>query len=221
MAGWLRHRGSATRSAAYGRLPHAGDPRCRTWRRNAHRTGEAEDREVLYPWHPWSGCVVHVHEAVVKEAGEVLRCSLEGGDAGRWLELPAWMLDRASCAVMRIEGHPCVDVGTLWRLTAVLATSPVVVSPASASLPAPVSSAGWTSCNPNRGGIHATPAPSAPSRSSSDRSLQPPACVASGNNAELAAVTGGGPRGGDAPDRPPAARTRKQRSPVRVDRRAR
>ena len=52
---------------------------------------------------------MRVHEAVAKEAGEVLRCSLEGCDAGRWLELPAWMLDRVSCAQMRIEGRLCVD----------------------------------------------------------------------------------------------------------------
>ena len=124
------------RSAAYGRLPRAGDPRCRTRRRNAHRTGEAEEREVLYRWHPWSGRVVRVHEAVAKEAGEVLRCSLEGCDAGRWLELPAWMLDRVSCAPMRIEERLCVDVGALSALTAVLATAPVV-SPAAPSSHAP------------------------------------------------------------------------------------
>ena len=52
-----------------------------------------------------------------------LRCSLEGCDAGRWLELPAWMLDRVSCAPMRIEERPCVDVGALSALTAVLATT--------------------------------------------------------------------------------------------------
>ena len=32
---------------------------------------------------------MRVHEAVAKEAGEVLRCSLEGCDAGRWLEAVA------------------------------------------------------------------------------------------------------------------------------------
>ena len=52
---------------------------------------------------------MRVHEAVAKEAGAVLRCSLEGCDAGRWLELPAWMLDRVSCAPMRIEERPCED----------------------------------------------------------------------------------------------------------------
>ena len=55
---------------------------CRTRRRNAHRTGEAEEREVLYRWHPWSGRVVRVHEVVAKEAGAVLRCSLEDAMRG-------------------------------------------------------------------------------------------------------------------------------------------
>ena len=196
-----------------------GGSRCRTRRRNAHRTGEAEEREVLYRWHPWSGRVVRVHEAVAKEAGAVLRCSLEGSDAGRWLELPAWMLDRVSCAPTRIEERPCVDVGALSALTAVLATAPVV-SPAAPSSHAPVSGAGWASCNPNRGDIHAAPPPSAPSRRTSVRSLRSVACDASGANADLAAVAGGAPHDGDEPDRPPAGRARRRRSPVRVDRRA-
>ena len=238
MAAWLRWilglitppvsparcRSHRPRQAFCRRGPSAGAHCCRTRQRNAHRTVAAEEREVLYPWHPWSGHVVHVHEAVAKEAGGALRCSLEGGDAGRWLELPAWMLDRVSCAPMRIEERPCVDVDALSTLKAVLATAPVVVSPAAASSQAPVSGAGCTSRNPNRGDIHATlpPPPSArSSRSSSVRSLRSAECAASGGNADLAAIAGDGTHDGDAADRPASGRTRRQRSPVRVDRRAR
>jgi len=114
----------------------------------------------------------------------VLRCSLAGDDAGRWRELPAWMLDRASCAALRIEEGPCVDVGALSALTTVLAAArvvapPVVVSSGPPSSQARVSSAEWTSRNPSRGDIHARPTPSAPLRSSSVRSLRS-ACAASG-----------------------------------------
>ena len=36
---------------------------CTTRRPNTHGT---EVRELLYPWHPWSGQFVHVHEALAK-----------------------------------------------------------------------------------------------------------------------------------------------------------
>src|SRR5258707_9090059 len=59
-----------------------------TRRRNAHGIAEYE---LLYPWHPWAGCLVHIHEAVEKAGREVFRCSLSGRASGRWLEIPAWM----------------------------------------------------------------------------------------------------------------------------------
>src|SRR6266536_5743714 len=72
---------------------------CTTRLRNTHRT---EEREVLYPWHPWSGCLVRIHEVVEKAAGDVVRCSHAGDPLGLWQELPVWMLDRAACAPMRV-----------------------------------------------------------------------------------------------------------------------
>ena len=107
------------------------DGRCTTRRRNAHRTGNAEEREVLYPWHPWAGCVVHVHEVIEKGAGEVLRCSRNAVDADRWLELPAWMFDRAACLPMRIDDRPRVDVAALSALGALLAVAAALSSPSS------------------------------------------------------------------------------------------
>jgi hypothetical protein len=60
----------------------AGERCCSTRRGNAHRTEVAEEREVLYPWHPWAGCIVHVHEAIEKVDGIVLRCSRVGALVG-------------------------------------------------------------------------------------------------------------------------------------------
>src|SRR6202790_1330632 len=41
-----------------------------TRRRNAHGITEYE---LLYPWHPWAGCLVHIHEVVEKAGREVFR----------------------------------------------------------------------------------------------------------------------------------------------------
>jgi hypothetical protein len=38
-----------------------GAPRCTTKLENAHST---EFRELLYPWHPWSGLRTGIHEAI-------------------------------------------------------------------------------------------------------------------------------------------------------------
>ena len=51
---------------------------------------------------PWSEAKaqlrkVAIHEAVDKADGVVFRCTLSGSAADRWLEVPAWMFDRARC----------------------------------------------------------------------------------------------------------------------------
>jgi hypothetical protein len=50
---------------------------CTTREGNAHRTEKSAEREVLYPWHPWAGCTVYVHETVEKTDGTALRCELD------------------------------------------------------------------------------------------------------------------------------------------------
>src|SRR5215470_7541002 len=90
-----------------------------TRRSNAHRTEIAEGREVLYHWHPWAGSVVRIHEAVEKISGTVLRCS-PGGASERWLELPAWMFDRATCMAMRVVPDPVVEFAALVALQELL-----------------------------------------------------------------------------------------------------
>jgi hypothetical protein len=48
----------------------------------------AEEREVLYRWHPWFGRKVHVHQSVVRGWVEIFRCILDGLSSDRCLELP-------------------------------------------------------------------------------------------------------------------------------------
>ena len=92
------------------RARYAGGAGCTTERQNAHRTERAEEREVLYLWHPWAGCVVRVHEVIEKPAGEVVRCA-RNASAARWQELPAWMFDRLACLPMRLTSQPCANSG--------------------------------------------------------------------------------------------------------------
>src|SRR5258707_9047870 len=92
-------------------------PHCTTRRRNAHGIAE---HELLYPWHPWAGCLVHIHEVVEKAGGEVFRCSLSGQASGRRLEIPAWMFDRAARAAWRVGAAPYVDIAVLTALASLL-----------------------------------------------------------------------------------------------------
>src|SRR4030095_12107403 len=70
---------------------------CTTRRHDAQRT---EERELLYPWHPWFGRRVLVHEVIVKEERRILRCGLTPEAVRRWLEVPDWMFEEeARCAL--------------------------------------------------------------------------------------------------------------------------
>src|SRR4051812_35413203 len=135
------------------RSRHAAAPCCTTRHGNAHRTGIAEEREVLYPWHPWAGCVVHVHQAFEKVDGTILRCSRVGGGPG--LELPAWMFDRSICLAMRIVRDPYVEFAALRVLRELLAN---VDSEHGLCLSSntPVSGAVSAARDQNRGNAHAT-----------------------------------------------------------------
>jgi hypothetical protein len=61
-------------------------------------------------FHPWAGCIVHIHEVLKKLMGDVCRCSHDGSAIGRYLELPMWMFDRAACAAIQIEAHRCISL---------------------------------------------------------------------------------------------------------------
>jgi hypothetical protein len=105
------------RSAHLSPKINASVSRCATRRRNAHGIAEYE---LLYPWHPWAGCLVHIHEVVEKAGGEVFRCSLSGRASARWLEIPAWMFDRAAHAAWRVGAAPYVDIAVLTALATLL-----------------------------------------------------------------------------------------------------
>ena len=84
--------------------PDAGGDDCTTKFENTHRIVR---REVLYRLHPWFGRHVVVHEVVNKAAASsVFRCTLDGSEIERHLEIPAWMFDRAACAG---DGHFTLD----------------------------------------------------------------------------------------------------------------
>jgi hypothetical protein len=89
---------------------------CTTKLENAHNT---EFRELLYPWHPWSGLRIGVHEAIEKPGGVVFRCDLTA-DSERWLEIPAWMFDRSVCARVHLEAEPHADLAALATLSVLL-----------------------------------------------------------------------------------------------------
>ena len=99
--------------------PDVVDDNCTTRCSNAHRTANPEEREVLYPWHPWAGCLVRVHEAIEKVDGIVLRCSRDVATK-RWLELPAWMFDRAVYLPMRSTRDPGIEFAALAALRELL-----------------------------------------------------------------------------------------------------
>jgi hypothetical protein len=74
----------------------------------------------LYPWRPWFGLQVGVHEAIDKSDRVVFRCSLSGLDTDRWLEVPAWMFDRSACFRIGVAADAHVDLAALSTLAALL-----------------------------------------------------------------------------------------------------
>jgi hypothetical protein len=82
---------------------------CTTKFKNTH--GTVFRGSLYYHLHPWFGMRVVIHEAVDKSDGVVFRCTLSGSTAGRWLEVPAWMFDRAACPhPPRLTASPFVSV---------------------------------------------------------------------------------------------------------------
>src|SRR5215468_6255380 len=95
---------------------NAGVLNCTTTFENAHRT---VPREVLYRHHPWFGRRVCVHGSVDKADDVVFRCTLDGSQADRWLEVPAWMFDRTACPDAELlTAQPFVSIDALAALSA-------------------------------------------------------------------------------------------------------
>jgi hypothetical protein len=76
---------------------------------------------VLYRHHPWFGRRVGVHEIIYKADDVFFRCTLDGSQADRCLEVPAWMFDRTACPDAEpLTAQPFVSVDALAALSALL-----------------------------------------------------------------------------------------------------
>jgi len=174
--------------------------------------------EVLYPWHPWFGRVVHVHEVIEQRAGGVLRCSPDGDASRRWLELPQWMFDRAACLAIRMAASPRVDTTALIALKTCLADASDAGLCGGPLSNASASGAGRSSCNLNQGAARATQVPTStqPSgRRQAVRSIRSARREAPDPGVRVATAAGEDPRDGDRsdgapPHRPPTPRSRAQ-----------
>ena len=139
-----------------------------------------------YAFHPWTGCIVHIHEVIKKPSGDVARCSRDGDAPGRWLELPTWMLDRVACAAIRVENGPCVHMAALSALMAVIRqTSGDGDGTHLVTSNAPIPGVTRNSHNSNRRVFHATPQPSSGCSKKHSETVRPVA-PASGADAEEA-----------------------------------
>ena len=102
---------------------------CTTKFENTHMTTR---REVLYWLHPWAGREVSIHAVIDKADGVVFRCTPDGSETERWLEIPAWMFYRASCARdQTLTVRPFVGLDALMALSALLARSMEIASQSS------------------------------------------------------------------------------------------
>ena len=87
-----------------------------------------ESREVRYPWHPWHGRVVAMHESFTRNGLAVFRCSNEENIEARHLEIPQWMFDPATCCGMRLAALPTVSCKALLELKSLLQGAPLPLS---------------------------------------------------------------------------------------------
>ena len=127
----------------------AGSGDCTTRLKNAHRTVW---REVLYRFHPWFGRDVFVHAMIERAGSVVFCCTLDGSDTTRWLEIPAWMFDRAVCVHEPcLASEPFVGVEALTALSALLDQAFKTTAPSSNAL---LSGAFGISHDQNRGESH-------------------------------------------------------------------
>jgi hypothetical protein len=168
-----------------------------------------ERREVLYPWHPWFGMTVHVHQVVDKGLIGTLRCSVDGATSGRWLELPAWMFDRAICLPISLASLPRVHLAALESLRALL----IELRQSSPAIAAAGSGAQRNPRHQNRRSADAQPAPRFEKTAASSgpiQSVRQPA-----GRAAMASVAAGDSVGSDGAYGALAERTSALRAPVR------
>ncbi len=169
--------GLQKRSASSFQAPNADGFRCTTQSQNTHGT---EEREVLYPWHPWAGRAVHVHDVIAKSGWAAFRCSLSGVASDRRLEVPVWMFDRAACQCWQVGVTPVASVAALRALAALLHDAAGIREGASQT---PDSSAASSCQEAIPGDADATP-----TSTTTTRVVHPPQRRRSGPGAALADV---------------------------------
>jgi hypothetical protein len=94
-----------------------------------------------------------VHGAVDKAGDVVFRCTLDGSQADRWLEVPAWMFDRTACPDPELlTAQPFASIDALAALSALLDLALKERTPSAALL----SGASRASHDQNRAETHVT-----------------------------------------------------------------
>ena len=164
---------------------------------NAHRTVL---REVLY-----RGRRVCIHGTVDKAGYVVFRCTLEGSQADRWLEVPAWMFDRTAYPDPGLlAAQPHVSIEALAALSALLDLALKDQTPS-----AVLSSASRASHDQNRGETHVTrndklrervPTQSTTAPAASDRSVRGRPVERRHRRARMAGAAGGSAGSAHEPD---------------------
>src|ERR1700680_3497962 len=176
---------------------------CTTTFETTHRTVLGE---VLYRHHPWFGRRVGVHETVDKADDVVFRCTLDGSQAERWLEVPAWMFDRTACPDAEpLTAQPFVSIDALAALSALLELALKDRTPSVALL----SGASRASHDQNRGETHVTregnakeriPTQSTTAAAAADGSVRDRPVERRHRRARMAGAAGGSAGGPHQPD---------------------
>ena len=76
---------------------------------------------MLYPWHPWFGRAVYIHEVIERGGERAFRSDLAKSQTAPCMDVPAWMFDRAACLRLLRADMPQVEVTALSCLKALLA----------------------------------------------------------------------------------------------------
>ena len=134
--------------------PSQGRHACDRCDRSAqHTTPKYEVREVHYPWHPLFGHQVHVHGILHKLGRDLCRCWLPGQEDRIGFQVPAWMLDRAHCALMILRSEPATNLQVLLELRQlcdrIVSTS--VVMPGKLRQATPITNGGNVDAKAQRG----------------------------------------------------------------------
>jgi len=163
-------------------------------------------REVLYRHHPWFGRRVSIHGAVDKSGFVVFRCTLDGSQADRRLEVPAWMFDRTAYPDPGLlAAQPYVSIEALAALSALLDLALRDQTPSAVLL----SGASRASHDQNRGETHVTrdeklreriPTQSTIAPAASDRSVRERPVERRHRRARMAGAAGGSAGSAHEPD---------------------